>query len=268
MKIERVELNEVANEESWPTHMARYHSTFPFVRGKKVLDAGNGIGYGAALMKVRGGAAEVTGIDIDQDSIQQAEETFGHLGVNYQVHDCEKIDQLPGPFDVIVSFENIEHLSHPELFLAGAAKSLSSDGCLIISTPDRSFSPPFVDGKPTNPYHVTEWYAEEFKAMLEENFSNVSFMCQVESHGATRWKKSHQALKDNLAGLEQIGRYSGMMRIRRSLGQLGLLAKTDAQLVKNVDLKILRMDDYPIVEREVAALYGTPMCHVAVCRNR
>ena len=87
-----------------------------------------------------------------------------------------------------VSFENIEHLQNPMQFLHGASQVLKPDGCLLISTPDRAFSPAFIDGKPSNPYHVMEWYEDEFREMLLNYFEDVSLLSQAESHAVAQWK--------------------------------------------------------------------------------
>lgn len=269
--IERIEADKISQDPSWPMHMARYQFALPFVRGKRVLDAGTGIGYGAALMSVEGCAKYVMGVDISTQAINQARKLFGTLKIDYRVHDCHRLSELGGPYDVITSFENIEHLKDPEVFLGAAAGLLSDDGCLLISTPDRSFSPPFVSGRPTNPYHVTEWYADEFEAILHRHFENVDFRCQVQGYAIGQWKNNQHILNDNLAGLEQIGRYSGLMRMRGWLKGLVLWMgkghERKIPYVEKVCLAIPRMEDYPIVERSLASLYGHSMCHVAVCRE-
>ena len=120
-------------------HVARYLFAADHVRGKRVLDAGTGTGYGARILKAAG-AAEVQGIDIDPASIAQAQEKFATEGLQYLVNDCEKLANVQGPFDIICNFENIEHLNQPEAFLANAARLLKDDGLLLCSTPDRATS--------------------------------------------------------------------------------------------------------------------------------
>ena len=34
---------------------------------------------------------------------------------------------------------------------------------------DRSTTPPFVDGRPDNPFHRFDWYRDEFRGMLAES---------------------------------------------------------------------------------------------------
>src|SRR5690242_18745766 len=90
-------------------HLARYLFAVDYARGRRVLDAGTGSGYGAALLKMHG-ADSVRAIDIDAETIRQAEERFALEGVTFAVDDCETLAQTAGPFDLICNFENIEHL--------------------------------------------------------------------------------------------------------------------------------------------------------------
>ncbi|RIZ72125.1 MAG: class I SAM-dependent methyltransferase, partial [Methylococcales bacterium] len=55
-------------------------------------------------------------------------------------------------FDVIVSFETIEHLPNPEKYLSAVSKMLKADGAFIVSTPVRTKGR--LTDKPANPFHV------------------------------------------------------------------------------------------------------------------
>jgi len=137
---ERPDLDSVAWAQ-FADHVARYVFAGSYVQGKRVLDAGTGPGYGAAILKYAG-AAEVVAVDIDSESIEYAKCRFGGEGVDYMTDDCEAFENARGPFDVICSFENIEHLPNPEKFMAESARMLKPDGMLIISTPERAKQPP------------------------------------------------------------------------------------------------------------------------------
>jgi glycosyltransferase involved in cell wall biosynthesis len=164
-------------------HLARYLFAVSFARGKRVLDAGTGYGYGAAILRASG-ASEVLGVDIDPAVVASARAAHSSSGLSYLADDCERLDQVPGPFDLICSFENIEHLKDPRGFLRAAARRLGPDGILVCSTPDRAATPPFVDGRPANPFHVNEWSADEFAALLGESFGRIEMLAQVRSGAA------------------------------------------------------------------------------------
>ena len=68
-------------------------------------------------------------------------------------------------FDAVVSFETIEHLIHPEVFLQELHSILKLGGMLIVSTPNRKVTNS-IKGKPANPFHLNEFYADEFSEIL------------------------------------------------------------------------------------------------------
>src|SRR5207244_9781454 len=87
---------------------------------------------------------------------------------------CGPAEEIPVPgqhvFDVVVSFETIEHLTADAQarFLAEIKRLLRPDGLLLISTPNRLT---YNDGEQHhNPYHLQEFSAEEFAAFLDPRF--------------------------------------------------------------------------------------------------
>lgn len=65
-----------------------------------------------------------------------ARRDFGREGIGFHVGVAEDLSGF-GKFDVVVSFETIEHLERPEKFLEEVSRILKDDGLLIISTPVR-----------------------------------------------------------------------------------------------------------------------------------
>src|ERR1051325_4257955 len=102
-------------------HLARYLAAAELAKGSRVLDAGSGAGYGAALLKLAG-AVSVQGAELDPDTVRQSHDHFAGAGVEFVVDDCELLEKVAGPFDLICCFEVIEHLQRPERFLRRAAE--------------------------------------------------------------------------------------------------------------------------------------------------
>src|SRR5262249_10794444 len=87
---------------------------------------------------------------------------------------------IPGEhcFDVIVSFETIEHFdaTGQERFAAEVRRLLKPDGILLISTPNReTYS---KDGVQGNPYHFREFTRAEFLEFLHRSFAHVRLLSQ------------------------------------------------------------------------------------------
>lgn len=257
MSVERATPGEANWAELSAPHVARYLFASAYVAGKRVLDAGTGSGYGAALLK-SSGAASVLAVDIDTDAIAAASAKFATDRLQYIVDDCEILERATGPFDVICNFENIEHLPHPEKFLAAAAKRLSSDGVLLTSTPDRNSTPPFVNGKPANPFHVNEWYEPEFRKLLEASFGEIEMRIQVRSAALQSRADAVAALRDALVWSNPLSLLA--FRKLRGSGQ-------NRPWKKLAGLAAPGVGDFPIVPAAVASVYGESWFHLAICRQ-
>lgn len=169
-------LGEIAAE-----HYQRYQFARQFVKGKTVLDAACGEGYGSSLLA--GTAANVTGLDIDKETVERANRKYGNEKLSYQSGSIEKLPFENQSFDVIVSFETIEHVSEAiqKKFLSEISRVLKNDGILIMSTPNKAVYTDLVEGD--NPFHIKEFYVKEFKEFLGSYFANVEFYCQYPNLG-------------------------------------------------------------------------------------
>lgn len=152
--------------ETEAEHIARYNWVSQFTAGKSLLDIACGVGKGSLTMAILGKAAKVSGYDIDQDSVTYAGIRNMHGAVTYKTADAQSFHN-GDQFDMIVSFETIEHLDNPEAFLKNASDSLSSDGALYVSTPISEYE---INTHPYNPYHKTEWGFKSFQNMLQKHF--------------------------------------------------------------------------------------------------
>lgn len=255
---ERIVPGELSWTQHHADHVARYLFAAGFCQGRRVLDAGCGVGYGSTLL-ITAGAAEVCGVDIDDESVSRAKTQFGALGATFLVDDCQALANVSGPFDVICSFENIEHLERPERFLQRAGQLLAADGALLVSTPDRQIMPPFVNGKPRNEFHHHEWYLAEFRQLLEAHFAEVEMRVQVSSHSLRQRQQGLDALREGLLWANPLltflwRKWPFGPKSKRGWKKLAGLAAPSAA-------------DFPIVPERIAPLYGESWCHFAICRK-
>jgi SAM-dependent methyltransferase len=151
-------------------HLARYSWAAALVKGKRVLDAGCGTGYGSELL-ARGGAAEVLGIDVDEAVVEAAQQAASD-GASFAAADLRELPSGLGDFDAVVCFEVLEHLDEPETALDALAAVLRPEGLLVVSSPNRDVYPP------GNPYHKHEFRPDELAHALSARFAHVRLVRQ------------------------------------------------------------------------------------------
>lgn len=148
-------------------HLQRYVFAGNYVRGKRVLDLACGVGYGSYSLRMMG-AESVNGVDLDLEAIAYARENYKRDGLTYEEGNA-LLWASSGKFDVVVSFETIEHLPCPEDFLDRVADHLHPDGLLIISAPNTL---QYLQGTPPveNEYHLNEPDHSTFRSWLDRRF--------------------------------------------------------------------------------------------------
>jgi SAM-dependent methyltransferase len=144
-------------------HLARYVLATRLAPGRRVLDAACGEGYGTAMI-ARAGAVSAVGVDVDQATVAHAR---GRYGLDFQTADVTAMPFEDGTFDLVVSFETIEHVADPQRALDELARVAGPDGLVLVSTPNaEQYLQP-------NPFHVRELTPDEFLAALGARFAEV-----------------------------------------------------------------------------------------------
>jgi len=182
--------------EIWYEHWHRYVFARPFAVGARVLDAACGEGYGSALLADV--ATDVIGVDIDQASVTHARARYaGKAGLRYECVDATQLPFADGTFDLVVSFETLEHLVEQERLLAGFARVLASGGILLISSPDkRTYSE--LSGF-RNEFHVRELYRGELLDLIKPHFPQVRVYAQKLLFQSALWALDGQGGPSQIA---------------------------------------------------------------------
>lgn len=152
-------------------HAARYVLAARYCAGKTVLDVASGIGYGTDYLQKRG--AQAVGLEIDESAIAFARTKY--TGPTYSQGSADRMS--PGwseSYDVVVSFETIEHLSDPGVFLGEVTRCLRPGGLFLCSTPNRSLY--LFQGR--NRFHTKEFYFGEFLSFVGSRLRVVEVLGQ------------------------------------------------------------------------------------------
>ncbi|MEO8277766.1 MAG: class I SAM-dependent methyltransferase [Thermoanaerobaculia bacterium] len=115
-------------------HESIYEFFATFVKNRRVLDAGSGAGYGAAILRRRGASA-VWGVDLNPRHVRYARRHFGARGIEFSIANCENLQLEPGTFDLVVSSNVMEHLENPAAFVRAAAVGLVACGEMLLAVP-------------------------------------------------------------------------------------------------------------------------------------
>lgn len=106
-------------------------------KGKRILDLGC-VGMGAndiiggednIFGKLQG---YVIGLDINNNGVKE----LNKLGYTAKVQDLNYNYDLHAKFDIVISEENIEHISNLKIYLEAIKKHLKKDGILLLTTPN------------------------------------------------------------------------------------------------------------------------------------
>ncbi len=157
-------------------HLQRYYTLGDIVKGKVIVDAACGEGYGSMYLANR--ASKVIGIDISEETINTAKKIYKRDNLDYL---CASIDNIPiedKSVDIIISYETIEHVDSKTQhgFMSEIKRILKDDGLLIISTPNKEVYSDLFNYK--NPHHVKEFNTSDFRFFLKSYFEHVKMYYQ------------------------------------------------------------------------------------------
>jgi 2-polyprenyl-3-methyl-5-hydroxy-6-metoxy-1,4-benzoquinol methylase len=164
-------------------HRKRYEFAAKHMNnGDTVLDFACGIGYGSKIISNMGLAEKITACDINHDALEYAEHYYSSHNIKFIYNDALEAKLPKEKFDLAISFETVEHLSQPSVFLKAIYESLKKNGTLICSVPNQDMLP--FKAKEF-PYHFRHYKAEELQLLMSRvGFSNICFYSQKDRiHG-------------------------------------------------------------------------------------
>lgn len=160
-----------------------------YVDGKAVAVIGReDLGYGIQLMAEAAGS--VTGLIEASRDLEETSKAHPAPNVSYRKVSLPDLPYPEETFDVVVAFQVIEKLEHPEDLVREAKRVLKRDGLLLISTPDRqTYS---NDRNYAAPGHKSEMYTPEFRELLGRHFAWVRLYRQGTVAGGVIFEPSEK----------------------------------------------------------------------------
>ena len=142
-------------------HLTRYTFALQPALNKTVIDLACGSGYGTKLLQEA--ATNVEGADISAESVKYASKLYPDIV--FKQKDLNK--EFPdGKFDLCVSFETIEHLEKPEIFLQNVVDHCNA---FLFSIPVNNPSQ----------YHKQVWSKNEIINMMEKYWKHIEWFHQT-----------------------------------------------------------------------------------------
>jgi len=157
-----------------------------------LLEIGCGEGRGIAMLKDR--VKSFTAIDKIESVIESLSEQFPDVKfIQDNIPPFNKIED--NSFDVIITFQVIEHIKNDRLFLEEIHRVLKPGGKALITTPN------IKKTLTRNPWHIREYTAEELTKLAGEVFDRVTMK------GVTGNDKIWEYYEQNKKSVEKITRF-------------------------------------------------------------
>jgi len=129
---------------------SRYRFAAEFCKDRDVLEVACGIGQGLGLLAKD--ARRVVGLDVDESNVARARRTYaGRARIEVVSGDAGNLAFAAKTFDVVVLYEAIYYLPHPDRFVSEAYRVLRPNGVLLICTANKDL-PDFNPGAFTHKY--------------------------------------------------------------------------------------------------------------------
>ncbi|HNP18924.1 MAG TPA: methyltransferase domain-containing protein [Fulvivirga sp.] len=168
-----------------------YYLAEEYIKGD-LLEIGCGEGRGIELLKDK--CASYTAIDkikpvLDKLGTQYPDVTFIHDNIP----PLNKV--ADDSFDVIISFQVIEHIKNDKLFLQEIKRVLKPGGQALLTTPNIKMT------LSRNPWHIREYTADQLTDLAKKYFD------QVEMRGVAGNEKVMEYYENNKKSVRKIMKY-------------------------------------------------------------
>lgn len=175
-------------------HSHAYKEAAGLVPAGRVLDLGCNNGYGSYELSRHG--HRVVGVDVSAEALDDARRRFSADNLEYRQVSGQDLPFEADSFDLITSFQVIEHIVEMEPYLREIRRVLKPGGLAVFTTPNaRIRLDPGM--QPWNRFHVQEFTPEHLKETVTPFFADVTIrgLYASEELYATEFNRCQRALK-------------------------------------------------------------------------
>jgi 2-polyprenyl-3-methyl-5-hydroxy-6-metoxy-1,4-benzoquinol methylase len=144
-------------------HMCDYLRAQQLVADKDVLDLGCNNGYGTGVLGAR--CRRIVGVDVSPTAISRAKLKYQSVNTSFQQVDGIVLPFADDSFDVITSFQVVEHLSDYQAYFGEICRVLRPCGVVLLTTPNACIRV-LPGGRPWNRFHVHEFRPNELLQLV------------------------------------------------------------------------------------------------------
>jgi ubiquinone/menaquinone biosynthesis C-methylase UbiE len=235
------------------THLQRYFFARKFARDSFVLDVACGVGYGSNYLSKM--ASQVVGGDLSSRAIQIGKKhNERRENLDLMVLDGTRLPFKDSAFDVVLSFETIEHIKEYERLLKEYVRVLKEKGTLVLSTPNKDVMSPL--DKLSYSYHVKEFGLNEIITLVQRYFGDLELFGQIQLSGKSLILRLTRTLVACILNQARLG--SVALSLSKIVYRQGWSPTTFRSACLNGTLE---------KRFEVLPLRFTPEVVVIVCRN-
>ena len=154
-------------------HLKAYDEAGKHAEGRDVLDVGCNTGYGT--LRLVSMARSVTGVDVSPAAVEAARTRPGGEAVDFRTIDGLGLPFPDNSFDLVTSFQVVEHVTDPLPYLNEIKRVLRPGGQALITTPNAAIrlDPGMT---PWTRFHVREYRAAELEVELSKVFADVEVL--------------------------------------------------------------------------------------------
>ena len=230
-------------------HLFAYECAARFINERtRVLEVGFGDGYGCAYLAKKLPASDFHAIDLapSLSAISSRKYPFGNC--QFLAYDGRRIPFEDHFFDIILSFQVIEHVEDVEAYLLEMSRVLKPNGLILLSTPNRILR--LADGQaPVNRFHLREYSAKQLESSLTKHFQEVNLYSIQANRSIMRTEHLRVGL----------GR-TDLSRIRRYCLRLAILLERHCCSRRRDSWKTYTLDDFYFTDKQIDR--GLDLCAI------